>query len=145
MTSLICSKCSGAIDPSDKFCPHCGSPVDADTTQPGAEADAPQSNRIRSTGTYSGKMTTGSGFFGRLLKIIIGLVIVMGGAIGVWMLVDPDAGKKLHSLMDNIGAVLVVGLFFWIFFKGKGKRRRGGNRGDYDDDWDDGGYDDGDD
>ncbi len=124
MTSQNCSKCMNPLDSNDKFCPGCGAPVQ--------EASS-ETRHIRSTGTYSGKMTqSGTGFFKRLLYIILGVVLLGGGAILVWMLIDPDAGKKLKNLLDYLGAGIVILIFFWVFFTGKRKRRSGSNRDDYD-------------
>lgn len=126
MNSQTCPSCNKALGPNDNFCQKCGAP---------AKVEAPPSKaHIKSSGTYSGKMTKGGGrLFKRILYTLLFLLIAGGAAVFIWFQMDPNAGKKFKDTLDTAGAILVVLLFIWVFFKGK-SGKRGGRRED--DDWD---------
>lgn len=68
----------------------------------------------------------------RLIKFLIVTAVIGGGALLAWMFFDPDAGEKIKGLLDNVGAVIIIVIFLWVFISGKSKRRSGSNH-DYDD------------
>lgn len=126
MSSQTCPSCNEALGPNDNFCRKCGGAAEVEI--------APSKTHFKPSGTYSGKMIKeSSSLFKRILYTSLFIIVAGGASVFVWFQMDPNAGKKLKGAMDAAGAIFVVLLFIWIFFKGKSDRS-GGRRED--DDWD---------
>lgn len=146
MNQRLCKQCNKPIEISDKFCPHCGTPVSSEEKQ--AVASGTKSTKtISSSGNYSGTMIKGKGAGTRKIirNIIIAIVLIGIVALIIWFQVDPEAGKKLTDALMGIGFMIVFFFVGWLFMRGK-KGRRGSNYDDpYNDVSDDNDFDDDDD
>lgn len=149
-----CAKCGKPVQPSDKFCPHCGHAVNnktaasvcpkcnhnnpegalfcekcgASLTEPKpAENKKSGPQTFSSAGNYSGKITKGKTSKGWKIfrSTIIGIVLLGIIVLIIWFQVDPEAGKKLTDVLTGIGFMLVFFFFGWLFMRGKKGRKSG--------------------
>ena len=135
MSIIICTNCNHTVEDSDKFCPHCGTPVQKKT-----DATTPSSGKttktITSSGNYSGTISKGKGSRIRktIRNIVIGIVLIGIIALVIWFQVDPEAGKKLINVAFGLGFMLVFAFFIYRAAK-KGKYKGKRNYDPNDDDW----------
>lgn len=137
--SRSCTQCGKSIELNATFCEHCGAKISPN--QSSAKNEKPEPHKIVSKGAYSGKMNTGrSKFRKRLIWSVIIIVLIAALSILIWFQVDDNAEEKLKEALRIPVAVVLIGfaLYVMIFGKSKKGRFRGGDDGDYDDDWDDG-------
>ena len=148
MSKSICIQCKNPIEPSDKFCPHCGSPVSSEEKQP-VSSGTKSTKTISSSGNYSGTMIKGKGAGTRKIirNIIIAIVIIGIIALVIWIKTDPEAKQKLGNILFGFVVMAIFGAFIWRKSR-KGlimsTKQRQANF-DYDDDYDNDGFDDDDD
>ena len=156
-----CNHCGKIVQPSDKFCSHCGGGIESApvtvicpkcgfqnpenasfcqkcgaslTEKTAADNQKTGPKTFASTGNYSGKMVKGKTPKGwKIFRNAIIVLVLLGIiAIIIWFQVDPEAGTKLKNFA---GGLLVMAIFIFFIYrsakKGKGRRR---SNDDYD--WD---------
>ena len=151
MSKIKCINCHQNIDSSDKFCPYCGEPVQAENnyticikcghqnpsdttfcekcgTPLKGKYDPPKTNKkppkiLSSAGSYTGTMVKSkSSKSYKIFKIIVLSVITIGViALIIWFKVDPDAKEKLINVLFSVGFILIFGFFIWWKNKGVSK------------------------
>jgi len=145
MSEIVCTQCNNPIEPSDKFCPHCGSPIPSDKQQSASSS----TKTISSSGNYSGTMVKGKGAGTRKkirnTMIAIGLIVTI--ALIIWIKTDPNAKEKLSNILFGFTVMAIFGALIWRKSKKgliKSTKQRQADF-DYDDDYGNDGIDDDDD
>lgn len=148
MSQNLCAQCNKPVENSDKFCPHCGAPVSTVETH-SSSSETKSTKTFTSSGNYSGTMTKGKGSKSRKIirNIIIAIVLIGIIALIIWIKTDPEATTKLGNILFGLAVMAVFGLVIWRKSKKgqiKSTKQRQANF-DYDDDYDNDGFDDNDD
>ncbi len=122
MSTNTCTQCNKPVEGSDKFCPHCGTPVQKKTDAT-TQSSGKTTKTITSSGNYSGTMIKGKGSRIRKImqNIIIAVVVVGIIALIVWIKTDPKATTQLGNIAFGLVFMLVFAFFIYRSAK-KGKK-----------------------
>lgn len=153
MAKLNCSSCNSSISSTDKFCPDCGTAVQAEVvnekkcskcgaaipvdavfcescgtklqTSDGQQTPNPEPKRIVAQGNYSGKLSTGhSKLLTRLVIAGVSILVIAAIALIIWFQVDDNAGEKLKKAIELPLTVIIVLFALYTFIFGKSKKRK---------------------